>query len=157
VPNGRPYWNAFLVADPSAAFVIDTSGAEWAVEQVADVRAISNRTSIPEFDAAHRHPRQPVDRLVDPRWHASTAMLATRPVEVAAVQAHLRSHDSCGEPGWSVCMHVEGVEHTTASMVAELRGDGGSTLHTCVGNPCEQEYLRFAFADAAQALAAASR
>ena len=154
VPHGRPYWNAFLVADPTTAFVIDTSGAEWAVEQVADVRAISNRTSIPAFDAAHRHPRQPVERLVDPRWHASQAVLAHRPVEVAGLQAHLRSHDSCGDPGWSVCMHVEGVEHTTASMIAALRGDGASTLWTCIGNPCEQEYLRFDFADAAQVLAA---
>jgi hypothetical protein len=154
VPNGRPYWNAFLVADPTAAFVIDTSGADWAVEQVTDVRAISNRTSIPAFDAAHRHPRQPVDRLVDPRWHASQAVLASRPVDVGGLQAHLRSHDSCGEPGWSVCMHVADVEHTTASMIAALRGDGAATLWTCVGNPCEQEYLRFEFADAAQALAA---
>ena len=157
VPNGRPYWNAFLVADPTTAFVIDTSGAQWAVEEVAEVRAISNRTTIPEFDAVHRHPRQPVDRLVDPRWRASKEVLAARPVDVDAIATHLRSHDSCGEPGWSVCMHVEGVEQTTASMIAELRTDGGTTLHTCVGNPCKQQYLRFAFADAAQVLAAASR
>jgi len=154
VPNGRPYWNAFLVADPAEAFVIDTSGTEWAVEPVVDVRAISNRTSIAAFDEAHRHPRQPVDRLVDPRWNASKAVLAARPVGVDGLQAHLRSHDTCGEPGWSVCMHVEGVEHTTSSMIAALRGDGSSTLWACTGNPCEQEYLRFDFRDASQALAA---
>ena len=34
VPGGRPYWNAFLVADPGTAFVVDTSGSEWAVEEV---------------------------------------------------------------------------------------------------------------------------
>jgi hypothetical protein len=147
VPNGRPYWNAFLIADPSTAFVVDTSGAEWAVEEVADVRAISNRTTIPEFDAAHRHPRQPVDRLVDPRWRASQRVLADRPVDVDALQAHLRSHDSCGEPGWSVCMHVAGVEHTTSSMIAELRRGGASTLWVCTGNPCEGDYLTFEFAD----------
>lgn len=56
-PNGRPYWNAFLVASAGTAFVIDTSGREWAAEPVGDVRAISNRTSIPGFDATHRHPR----------------------------------------------------------------------------------------------------
>jgi hypothetical protein len=150
VPNGRPYWNAFLVADPFAAFVVDTSGAEWAVEQVVDVRAISNRTTIPEFDASHRHPRQPVDRLVDPRWHASQRALAPRPVTVSGLQSHLCSHDSCGEPGWSVCMHVEGVEHTTSSMIAELRPNGASTLWACTGNPCEHEYVQFDFSDAAQ-------
>ena len=139
-PSGRPYWNAFLVADPSAAYVIDTSGREWAVEQVADVRAISNRTSVPGFDEAHRHPRQPVDRLVDPRWFASQRALADRPVSVDSLQRHLRSHDSFGDPGWTVCMHVEGVESTTASMVAALRPDGGSEVWWLVGSPCEGQY-----------------
>jgi secernin len=148
VPDGRPYWNAFLVADPSTAFVIDTSGPEWAVEAVDDVRAISNRTTIPAFDEQHRHPRQPVDRLVDPRWHASQRALAARPVTVGALQAHLRSHDSCGDPGWSVCMHVEGVEHTTASMIAELLPVGGSRLWVCTGNPCASDYTSFTFEEA---------
>jgi hypothetical protein len=152
VPNGRPYWNAFMVADPITAYVVDTSGTEWAVEEVADVRAISNRTTIPAFDAAHRHPRQPVERLVDPRWRASQHTLSLRPVDVVRVQDHLRSHDSCGEPGWSVCMHVDGVEHTTSSMIAELRTDGASTLWACAGNPCEHEYVRFAFSDAPMVL-----
>ncbi len=154
VPQGRPYWNAFLVADPTTAFVIDTSGPEWASQEVVDVRAISNRTTIPEFDAAHRHPRQPVDRLVDPRWHASQRMLDRRPVTLEAMEAHLRSHDSCGEPGWSVCMHVDAVECTTASMIAELRDDGRSTLHVVSGHPCEHEYTTLSFADAARELPA---
>lgn len=149
VPAGRPYWNAFLVADCVTAFVIDTSGRDWAVEQVADVRAISNRTTIPSFDAAHRHPRQPVDRLVDPRWHASQRTLAQRPVTVDALQAHLRSHDSCGEAGWSVCMHVDGVESTTASMIVAVPADGEPDLWVLTGSPCEREYTALGFADAA--------
>lgn len=152
VPNGRPYWNAFLVADPVTAFVVDTSGADWAVEQVVDVRAISNRTSIPAFDAEHRHPRQPVERLVDPRWHASQRALAVRPVTVDGVRAHLRSHDSCGDPGWSVCMHADDVEATTASMIAELRPSGASTLWFVEGHPCEHDHTRIEFADAPTAL-----
>jgi hypothetical protein len=128
VPGGRPYWNSFLVADPSHAFVIDTSGRETSVQRVDDVRAISNRTSIPGFDEQHRHPRQPVERLVDPRWHASNAVLASRPVTVASLQQHLRSHDTCAEPGWSVCMHADGVQCTTASMVCELSPDGMSVV-----------------------------
>ncbi|MFZ4718228.1 MAG: hypothetical protein ACOYMR_02320 [Ilumatobacteraceae bacterium] len=148
VPNGRPYWNAFLVADPTNAFVVDTSGAEHAVERVVDVRAISNRTSIPAFDAAHRHPRQPVERLVDPRWRASQRALAQRPVTVDALMAHLRSHDTCSEPGWSVCMHADDVEATTASMVAELRADGASTLWSLTGSPCQADYRQYTFTDA---------
>lgn len=149
VPGGRSYWNSFLVASFRTAFVIDTSGGEWAVEQVVDTRAISNRTTIPSFDALHRHPRQPVDRLVDPRLHASQRMLAERPVTVASLQAHLRSHDSCGEPGWSVCMHVDGVEATTASMIVALRPDAAPLVWALTGSPCEREYLEFGFDDAA--------
>jgi len=144
VPDGRPYWNAFLVADCVTGFVIDTSGQEWAVEQVADVRAISNRTSIPAFDAVHRHPRQPVDRLVDPRLQASQRVLAQRPVTVASLQAHLRSHDSCGDAGWSVCMHVDGIEATTASMIVALPPAAPPTVWALTGSPCQQEYRTFA-------------
>lgn len=136
----RPYWSSFLVADPGAAFVVETSGTVAAVERVVRARAISNRTTIPEFDAAHRHPRQPVERLVDPRWRAGTSVLAAEPVSVAALASHLRSHDSCAEAGWSVCMHVAGVESTTASMIAELRDGGPRLAHVLVGRPCEQAY-----------------
>ncbi|MEO5901012.1 MAG: hypothetical protein ABIR68_12935 [Ilumatobacteraceae bacterium] len=144
VPAGRPYWSSFLVADPHRAFVVETSGDEYAVEAVADVRAISNRTTIPGFDERHRHPRQPVEQRVDPRWRASNDVLARRPVTVDALATHLRSHDSCGESGWSVCMHVDGVETTASSMIAELAPDGGPhRAWMLVGSPCEQRYTAF--------------
>jgi hypothetical protein len=145
VGKPRPYWSSFLVADPREAYVIETSGRTSAVERVtadgAVVRAISNRTTIPEFDRVHRHPRQPVARLVDPRLAASELVLSQRPVTVDSLVAHLRSHDSCVEEGWSVCMHVPDVEATTASMIAELRTD--SAPHRAwmlLGHPCEQRY-----------------
>lgn len=147
-PFGRAYWNSFLVASAETAFVIDTSGSEWAVEEVVEARATSNRTTIPPFDALHRHPRQRVERLVDPRLQASQRMLAERPVTLAAMQAHLRSHDSCAEPGWSVCMHVDGVEATTASMIVALRPDAAPMVWALTGNPCAREYLSFGFYDA---------
>ena len=149
VPSGRPYWNSFLVADPSTAFVVDTSGGEWAVEAVRETRAVSNRTSVAGFDEVHRHPRQPVERLVDPRWRESQEALAARPVTAAALQAHLRSHDACGDDGWTVCMHVEDVEATTSSMVAALRPDGRSTVWALTGSPCRGDYVAFELADAA--------
>jgi secernin len=150
VGGERPYWSSFLVADTSAAWVLDTSGDRWMAERVRDVRAISNRTSVAGFDDEHRHPRQPVERLVDPRWRASTAALGTRPVTVESLAAHLRSHDSCAEPGWSVCMHVDGVEATTASMIAELRGDGAPhRAWVLTGSPCENEYTEVLVRDPA--------
>ena len=139
-PQGRPYWNSFLVADSASAFVIDTSGVEFAVETVVSTRAISNRTSISGFDEMHRHPRQPVERLVDPRLEASRRMLADTPVSVESVMRHLRSHDSCAEPGWSVCMHADDVQATTASMIVELAPNAASRVWALTGHPCANEY-----------------
>lgn len=166
-PNGasgpRAYWSSFLVADPWEAFVLETSGRDWMVEPVDETRAISNRTTIPSFDAAVRHPRQPVGELVDPRWRASQRVLAARPVTVDAVMAHLRSHDSCAVPGWSVCMHARDehgrdVEATTASMIAELPRSGLPRAWVLTGHPCVNEYLELAVSpDAAAILSARGR
>jgi secernin len=141
--GGRnPYWSSFLVADAGAAFVVETSGREWAAEAVERTRAISNRTTIPAFDAAHRHPGQPVERLVDPRLAASRAVLAAEPVSVAAVKAHLRSH--VGQEGYTVCMHVPGeagqAQATTAALVAELPGPARFLL----GSPCTSVFVPLA-------------
>jgi hypothetical protein len=135
----RPYWSSFLVADAGTAYVLETSGTVWEVEAVERTRAISNRTTIPSFDAAHRHPRQPVERWVDPRWDASKRVLADEPVTVDAVMRHLRSHD--GVDGYSVCMHVPDVEATTASLVVELGAGGDVVSHWLLGSPCEHDYV----------------
>lgn len=133
----RPYWSSFLVADAGSAFVVETSGRTSAVEEVDATRAISNRTTIPAFDAEHRHPRQPVATLVDPRWEASKAVLAAGPVDVRTVVAHLRSH--VGEDGYTVCMHVPDVEATTASAVVEM---GERPLaRWLLGSPCTSVYV----------------
>jgi hypothetical protein len=143
----RPYWSSFLLADPSEAFVVETSGNDLAVEPVTEARATSNRTTIPAFDAAHRHPRQPTDVLVDPRLRASEAVLQARPVTVASLQAHLASHEG-GADGWTVCMHVDSPEHreaTTAAMIAELPAHGGPTVHHLAGSPCTGTWRVFRF------------
>lgn len=133
----RPYWSSFLVADRSGAWVVETSGRTVATMRVDSTWAISNRTTIPWFDAEHRHPRQPVEDLVDPRLGASRAVLASGPVSAGALKAHLASHEG-GPDGWTVCMHAqsggETVEATTASMVAELTDD--PVIHWAQGPPC---------------------
>ncbi|CAB4880541.1 unannotated protein [freshwater metagenome] len=143
--RSRPYWSSLLIADPVDAWILETSGREWEAQRVLDVAAISNRTCIPTFDAAHRHPGQPVERLIDPRLDASRAVLAQRPVTQAAIEAHLRSHDSCIEPGWSVCMHVPDVEATTASLIARLPVGAPPEAWMLLGSPCEHAYTRYRF------------
>lgn len=137
----RPYWSSFLVADPGAAWVLETSGTVWCAERVERTRAISNRTTIPSFDAEHRHPRQPVERLVDPRLARTRSALASAPVTPEAVAAALRDHDGCGEPGWSVCMHVDAVEATTAAVIASLPAAAPPVARLLLGSPCTSVFV----------------
>ncbi len=138
----RPYWSSFLLADPGRAFVVETSGTTWACEEVTSTRAISNRTTIASFDAGHRHPRQPVEVLVDPRLEAGRRCLDDRPVTTAGLRRHLRSHVG-GDDGWTVCMHVDGVEATTASMIVSLPEPSmGPPMAWClVGSPCASIFV----------------
>lgn len=135
-----PYWSSFLVADPDAAWVVETSGRRWEAEPVERTRAISNRTTIPSFDALHRQAREVVTPFVDPRWEACTAALAQQPVSEAGLRAHLRRHVG-GDDGWTVCMHVDGTEATTASVVAALGHDGPPLARFLLGWPCRSVYV----------------
>ena len=76
--------------------------------------------------------------LVDPRWNASKAVLAAEPVTVEAVQAHQRSH--AGDGGWTVCMHVDDDEATTAAVVVEL-GQERPLARWLLGSPCTSVYV----------------
>ena len=52
---GFTYDNSFLVVDPGGAFVLETSGSQWATEVVTGPgRSISNGLTIPAFAKAHR-------------------------------------------------------------------------------------------------------
>jgi secernin len=145
----RPYWSSFLLCDPSEAFLVETSGREMGVEQVERTRATSNRTTIPSFDAVHRHPDQAVADLVQPRYDASCRVLAEEPVTVERLQRHLASHEGGGD-GWTVCMHVEleGIaEATTASLVAELPPGERPVAHVAMGSPCRTPYTAVVVGD----------
>jgi hypothetical protein len=135
-----PYWSSFLVADADDAWVVETSGRTWAAEEVERTRAISNRTTIPAFDAVHRSAREAVTPFVDPRWEACTAALAGGPVTEPGLRAHLRRHVG-GDGGWTVCMHVDGLEATTASVVAALGHDGPPLARFLLGSPCRSLYV----------------
>ena len=138
----RPYWSSFLIADAVRAFVVETSGSTFAVESVERTRATSNRTTIPAFDAAHRHPRQPVEKLVDGRLATSNAVLSREPITVKGLMRHLRSHVG-GVDGYTICMHVPEVEATTASMIAELPSSRPAKAWFLTGSPCTNDYTRF--------------
>lgn len=135
-----PYWSSFLVADPSTAWVVETSGQAWEAEEVGSTRAISNRTTIPSFDAVHREAREAVGPFVDPRWEACTSALTQGPVTEPWLRTHLRRHVG-GDDGWTVCMHVDGLEATTASVVAELPEGEVPRARFLLGSPCRSVYV----------------
>lgn len=155
----RPYWSSFLVADPVDAWVVETSGAEVETMRVDGTWAISNRTTIPAFDATHRHPRQPVHRLVDPRLEASRDVLSAGAVGVDDLVRHLSSHVG-GRDGWTVCMHAETdgvvVEQTTASMIVDLDAND-PTVWWAQGSPCVTPYESAAFSRLSAQVEAVSR
>jgi secernin len=137
-----PYWSSFLVADAADAWIVETSGTVTATEHVTRTRAISNRLTIPAFEAAHRDPAMPTD-FADPRLHASEAVLAAEPVSVARVKDHLRDHTT-GEYGFTVCMHVDHAVATTAALIAELPGpfpNRRPLAHVCLGSPCRSIFV----------------
>ena len=127
--------------NPPEHIVIETSGRTVALDVVDRTRAISNRTSIPSFDAEHRHPGQPVEALVDPRLRASNELLAREPVTTEALEAHLASHVG-GADGYTMCMHVDGGDMTNAAMVAELPAGAPPRVWYTLGSPCQHSFRR---------------
>jgi dipeptidase len=145
--RGFRYHSSFLVADPRAAFVLETAGREWAVEEVSGVRTISNGLTIEGF--AERHS----DRIKT--WGSRcrvrqrlTEEGARRAVGVADLMAILRSHGEGGAgPAYDLltgglaapCVHPGGLaagSQTTASWVADLRRDSGRHWVTATAAPC---------------------
>jgi hypothetical protein len=104
-------------------------------------RAISNRLTIPAFDAAHRDTDPGLAPMIDPRWQASCARLDAGPFDVDGARAHLRSHVG-GADGWTICMHVGGLEATTAAVVAELAPGGVPPVaRFLLGSPCRSVFV----------------
>jgi dipeptidase len=142
------YHNSYIVADPTTAFVLETAGREWAVEEVHGVRTISNALTIPEFAA--RHSDWLVTRVACGRTRQTrTATLAGYAAGPADLMHLLRDHgDGSDGPHYdwfngsldTVCMHGGGgAVHgsvSTASWVSELAP--GSVRHWATGTaaPC---------------------
>lgn len=142
------YHNSFLVADPRAAFVLETAGQRHAVEpvEIGRARAISNGLTIPGFT-----------QYGDPlRTRASRCRARRRRVQILAEDAigpgdlmrALRDHgDGNPSPAYSwltgamgaPCMHAGGLlaaAQTTASWVADLSRSGASHWVTGTAAPC---------------------
>jgi secernin len=158
--RNEAYDSSFLIADPEHAFVLDTSGTDYAAAPFDAGIAISNRFTVGK-DWTHGSPSldsgEDFDRFKDPeaptasadaRLAASRAFLAAQQgagLTPATTAAHLRGH---GDGPWgspSVCMHVPDGNVTAASLIAVLPSEIalGAPLraYVALGSPCVSIYV----------------
>jgi secernin len=144
---GFTYHNSFIVADPRAAYVLETAGRFHAVEEIHGARSISNGLTIPGF--AQRHSDLVKTRVSACRLRqARTQMLAGRADGPRGLMAALRDHGDAGAaPHYSwvngglgaPCVHAGGLlasSQTTGSWVAELRPGAINHWVTATAAPC---------------------
>ena len=111
--TGDAYFSSFLIADPGAAWILESSGRDWAAQAVTDRGAISNRVTLAEctlgsaelpagFDPQTWLPSDEWTAHADRRLAASRSALTEQldfgPRSMAAA---LRDHggDRWGAPG----------------------------------------------------------
>ena len=160
------YDSSFLIADPAQAFVLDTSGTDFAAAPFPRGTAISNRLSVgsdwtrgsPDLDdgddfGRFGDPDAPTDsadlRLAASRRFLDGQRAGAGGLTPAATAAHLRHHGN-GPPGApgagaGVCMHLPGRSVTTASLIAVLPTEvaAGAPLraYVALGSPCVSIYV----------------
>jgi secernin len=177
-----PYHNAFLIADPAEAWVLETSGRHWAAKPVGVVANISNGLAIRAdwtrgsadlttfavergwwqasggpVDVAAAYADQsgvPPNQCVERRRRAAAFLAEHRGQLVpSAMRTLLRDHYDAGtvhrprpfdDPFFfSICMHADPLDNTTASMVAPLPADPDAVAAIAVslGSPCVGTFL----------------
>jgi dipeptidase len=169
-PKAACYDNSFLLADPAEAWVLETSGRDWAARRIRGVYSISNAPCLAsDFDRASRalRARAGLDFARDlgeytehpqtsgrARCKRSRHLLQERAgrIGVADMMSMLRDHGGAADAkapdafGPTLCAHP-GTGQTAASMVAHLHRDGIIAWCSLV-TPCISVFLPF-FVDAA--------
>lgn len=135
-----PYHNAFLVADPTEAYLWETSGRRWALKRVQQVASLSNHLSIgSDWDALSA---DAIEHAIEQGWWKpdsegrfdfAAAYRDTSVVpEVVSAGRHRRTCQLLGERVGS---------WTAASMKQALRDHYGRVDPHAGVSPADQEYF----------------
>jgi secernin len=177
-----PYHNAFLVADPREAWVLETSDRHWAARRVRDTGHVTNGLALAadwergardltefavargwwpatagrvDFRAAYGDDAGVPPNLCSERRRRAAALLTAGrgTFSPATMRDILRDH-SAGGPGpaqrepedprfFTLCMHADPLDNTTAAMIAPLPAEPGTSMATwvCLGSPCVGVFL----------------
>jgi dipeptidase len=163
-PKAACYDSSFILADPGEAWVLETSGRDWAARRVQGVYSISNAPCLgSDFDLASAalRGRKGLDFARDlgeytehpqtsgkTRCQRSRQLLEDRAgrIGVPDMMAMLRDHGAAEAKtprdfGPTLCVHP-GTSQTAASMVAHLHKDGVIAWCSLV-TPCISIFLPF--------------
>jgi secernin len=164
-PAAACYDSSFILADPTEAWVLETSGRDWAARRVEGVYSISNVPSLgTDFELASpalrsrpelHFARDLGDYEKYPQTSGQTRCGRSRQllqqragsIRIADMMALLRDHGPTAGPHNappaepSLCMHP-GIGQTAASMVVQLRRDGCTAWCSLV-TPCISVFLPF--------------
>ncbi len=142
------YHSSFLLADPGAAFVLETAGRRWACERVSGAYSISNALTLEPF--AREQTDALRSRVAGAAARRACTLAAARqaaaPLDLAAA---LRSHGpGAGDAPryrWhngglgAPCAHAGGrlaSSQTTASWISDLTPGGVRHWATATAAPC---------------------
>ena len=168
-PRAACYDSSFILADPGEAWVLETSGRDWAARRIQGVYSISNSPCLErDFELASsalrgrpglNFARDLGEYTVHPQTSGRTRCTRSRQllqqraghIGVADMMSFFRDHGGEGEThvpsrfGPTLCAHP-GTGQTAASMVAHLHDDGIIAWCSLV-TPCTSVILPF-FVDA---------
>jgi dipeptidase len=144
------YHNSFLIADFNYAWVLETAGSYWAVEEVKDIRSISNALSIREFKERYENKLITMFSCGDFRQHLTTDMLKKKQGRLAIEDFKniLRHHHNLQSKNIlygsmkNICMHSKSIisSETTGSLIVELIDNRINIFATGSSLPCLSIY-----------------
>jgi len=157
------YDNSYLIADKEEAYILETAGKDWAVKKLEKNGNISNKLSIEkDYDKASKDFRNGFRKEFSDFFYTYGSKAKIREttgrqlmseldmVDAPGVMSILKHHRienifNRGDVG-SICMHKNFVgDHTTGSMICNLKNNNPTIWITGSSTPCLAIYKPYIF------------